>query len=47
MENGTENTLKKQVCFALVFNKYFGVAIPRSLFISAKFKGKQKVVNIK
>lgn len=38
---------KKQVCFALVFNRYFGVAIPRSLFISAKFKGEQKVVNIK
>lgn len=47
MENGTENTLKKQVCFALVFNVYFGVAILGSLFIIAKFNGEQKAVNIK
>lgn len=47
VENGTENTPIKQVCFAVVFNKYFSVTIPGFLFISAKFKGEEEVVNIK
>lgn len=44
--NGTKNTQKTQVCFAVAFNKYFGVTITGSLRSSAKFKGMQEVVNI-